>query len=265
MTKSFLVVALLIIGYASTGQDIKVYNESSNDSIHIFAKNNTNTEHSVMIEATFKGMTASAKMPITKVIPPGASAYFVTLIAGKSGYSYNYKYTFIKGDVTGEHNDNHIYQLPFKNGESYIIGQSYKEGPTHMDKYALDFNMDEGTEICAIRDGVVIEIEDSHNKGCPRKDCMKYNNYVMIKHDDGSIADYSHIQKKGSLVNVGDRVKTGQPIALSGATGWASGPHLHLEVYQPRFSGNESLKIRYYLNSKSVGIPKTKEKYQQEL
>lgn len=134
-----------------------------------------------------------------------------------------------------------------------------------MDKYALDFNMDEGTEICAIRDGVVIEIEDSHNKGCPRKDCMKYNNYVMIKHDDGSIADYSHIQKKGSLVNVGDRVKTGQPIALSGATGWASGPHLHLEVYQPRFSGNESLKIRYYLNSKSVGIPKTKEKYQQEL
>lgn len=265
MTKPISAIIFLVFQFVAAGQDIEVYHKNENDSIKIYAKNLSGVEQSVMLEVTFKGMTASEQMPITRVVPPGSSAFFVTLIPGKSGYSYNYKYTYIRGDVTGNHDDDHIYQLPFKSGESYIVGQSYFETPTHMDKYALDFNMDEGTEICAIREGIVIDVEEKNNKGCGKKECMKYNNYVMIKHEDGSIADYSHIQKKGALVKVGDHVKTGQPIALSGATGWASGPHLHLEVYQPRFTGNESLNVRYYLNAETIGVPKSKEKYQQEL
>ncbi|MEI9909620.1 MAG: M23 family metallopeptidase [Bacteroidota bacterium] len=42
---------------------------------------------------------------------------------------------------------------------------------------------------------------------------------------------YWHLQKDGALVNVGDTVKTGQAIALSGKTGYAAVPHLHFMVW----------------------------------
>ena len=48
---------------------------------------------------------------------------------------------------------------------------------------------------------------------------------------DGSRAGYWHLQKDGALVNVGDTVKEGQVIALSGKTGYAFQPHLHFMVW----------------------------------
>lgn len=262
----YLLAALLCSYFSSTAQDdIKAFHETMEDkSIRILAKNNSDAEQSVQIEATFKGMETSVKFPIVKVIPPGGTEYFASLKPGKGSYSFNYKYTYIQGDVTGKHNDDFVYRLPFKTGEKYMVGQSYNERPTHMNQYALDFNMDEGTDICAIRDGVVVKIVDHHNKGCPKEECSQYNNYLLVKHEDGSEADYSHIKKNGALVKVGDKVRAGQPLALSGATGWASGAHLHLEIYVSRFTGRESVRAQYQLNKQTVGIPQSMQNYQQE-
>ena len=57
-------------------------------------------------------------------------------------------------------------------------------------------------------------------------------NYVIIKHDDGTFAEYMHIQPKGALVSLGSKVTEGQPIARSGKTGWSSTPHIHFAVFQ---------------------------------
>lgn len=266
MIRSVFVPVLLGFFYLAEAQEVQILREVQTDnSIKVFAKNESDIEQSVMLQVESTGLKASEDFPITRVIQPRSSEYFVTLTPEKGGYSMKYKYSYVRGDVTGKHDDDHIYQLPFKKGETYNVGQSYNETPTHMDKYAVDFDMPEGTEICAIRDGVVIDLEEGNNKGCPKEDCMKYNNFVLIKHKDGSLAEYSHIRKKGTLVKIGDEVKAGQPIALSGATGWASGPHLHLEVYLPTFTGNESLKVRYQLDENTVGIPQSRKKYQREL
>lgn len=54
-----------------------------------------------------------------------------------------------------------------------------------------------------------------------------YGNYIKIKHDNGIETIYSHNSK--NYVKVGDRVKAGQVIALTGQTGRATTPHLHFE------------------------------------
>lgn len=54
-----------------------------------------------------------------------------------------------------------------------------------------------------------------------------YGNCIKIKHDNGLETIYSHNSK--NLVKVGDKVKAGQVIALTGRTGRATTEHLHFE------------------------------------
>jgi murein DD-endopeptidase MepM/ murein hydrolase activator NlpD len=55
-----------------------------------------------------------------------------------------------------------------------------------------------------------------------------YGNLVIVDHGGGFATIYAHNQR--NLVRVGERVRNGQTIALLGATGQVSGPHLHFEV-----------------------------------
>jgi len=75
-----------------------------------------------------------------------------------------------------------------------------------------------GTSIHAVASGVVTE---SGPKG-------GFGNAVVIKTDDGRHMLYGH--NSANFVRVGDRVEQGAPIAAVGATGRATGPHVHFEV-----------------------------------
>lgn len=56
-----------------------------------------------------------------------------------------------------------------------------------------------------------------------------YGQMIVIKHRYGYMTLYGHLSK--ILVKVGQRVKAGQRIAISGTTGHSTGPHLHFTVY----------------------------------
>ncbi len=55
-----------------------------------------------------------------------------------------------------------------------------------------------------------------------------YGYVVYINHEDGRQTRYAHLSK--ILVKVGQKVKQGERIALSGSTGVSSGPHIHFEI-----------------------------------
>ena len=76
----------------------------------------------------------------------------------------------------------------------------------------------EGTNIYCALDGRVIETGVGEKSG----------NYIKVEHEDGVITLYAHC--KEILVGEGIRVRKGEKIALVGATGLVTGPHLHFEV-----------------------------------
>lgn len=82
----------------------------------------------------------------------------------------------------------------------------------------IDLAASEGSPIYAVLDGTVSAAK--YDSG--------YGNYVILDHADGMQTLYAHCSSL--CVESGDRVARGEQIALVGATGSATGPHLHLEL-----------------------------------
>lgn len=80
----------------------------------------------------------------------------------------------------------------------------------------VDFGTPLETPIVAVADGRVVEVYDESPKG--------YGKYVKLSHTWGETL-YAHLQQW--YVDVGDWVKAGQMLGLSGNTGNSTGPHLH--------------------------------------
>jgi murein DD-endopeptidase MepM/ murein hydrolase activator NlpD len=54
-----------------------------------------------------------------------------------------------------------------------------------------------------------------------------FGNVVIVNHKRGHSTVYAHLSRIG--VRQGDKVEQGQNLGAVGATGWATGPHLHFE------------------------------------
>jgi len=126
----------------------------------------------------------------------------------------------------------YVYALPFEEGKSFRVIQGYFSPFTHKERAALDFNMKKGVKITAARGGIAIRVKEDGTLGGLKKKYRSHGNNIVIEHEDGSRAGYWHLQHNGALVNVGDTIKQGQVIALSGKTGYALVPHLHFPVWR---------------------------------
>jgi murein DD-endopeptidase MepM/ murein hydrolase activator NlpD len=83
----------------------------------------------------------------------------------------------------------------------------------------VDIRSSRGAPVYAAQDGQVIY--SSRRIG-------GYGNMVVVRHAGDMATVYAHNKK--NLVKVGDHVTQGAVIALVGATGKATGPHLHFEI-----------------------------------
>jgi murein DD-endopeptidase MepM/ murein hydrolase activator NlpD len=89
----------------------------------------------------------------------------------------------------------------------------------------IDLRATNGTPIKAALSGVV---EATGNTDLANG-CYSYGKWVLIKHGNGLSTLYAHL----SVISVsgGQPVATGEIVGYSGATGYATGPHLHFGVY----------------------------------
>ena len=91
-------------------------------------------------------------------------------------------------------------------------------GKTQSVHQGLDFGVPTGTPVSALNGGTVLLAQMLFFEG----------NCVVLDHGQGLLTIYMHLSKID--VKEGERVKRGQEIALSGGSGRATGPHLHVAV-----------------------------------
>ncbi len=143
----------------------------------------------------------------------------------------------------GEPRDS-AYVLPYAAGRQHRVSQANcsRPGDGHRgsERYAYDFAMPIGTPVVAMRAGVVTQVEESHRDG--EIASKGFDNYVVIRHDDGTHALYAHLTHDGADCELGSLIVQGQVIGRSGNTGNTNNfEHLHLAMHicDPVSNGSE--------------------------
>lgn len=121
--------------------------------------------------------------------------------------------------VTPDREWNGNFRAPAEAAISDVFGsQRIFNGKAQSPHQGLDFRVPTGTPVLAMNDGTVLLARPLYFEG----------NFVVIDHGQGLETLYLHLSE--FKVKEGDTVKRGQEIGLSGGTGRATGPHLHVAV-----------------------------------
>ncbi|HBO70466.1 MAG TPA: hypothetical protein DD658_10265 [Deltaproteobacteria bacterium] len=102
-------------------------------------------------------------------------------------------------------------------GYGYRVHPKTGERQLHT---GVDISTPRGSEVKSTADGIVSFSGWTANSG----------HVVVMEHGYGFSTAYAHNQK--NLVKVGDRVRRGEAIAVSGSTGMSTGPHVHYEIWE---------------------------------
>jgi murein DD-endopeptidase MepM/ murein hydrolase activator NlpD len=143
--------------------------------------------------------------------------------------------------VTPEREWSGTFTAPADAEISDVFGsQRVFNGKTSSPHLGLDFRVPSGTPVAAMNDGTVLLARPLYFEG----------NFVVLDHGQGLLTLYLHLSE--FKVKEGDQVKRGQVVGLSGGTGRATGPHLHVAVrWQGTYLDPASL-IRLRLPSSAV-------------
>jgi len=121
--------------------------------------------------------------------------------------------------VTPEREWTGSFHAPVKAEISDVFGTSRTfNGKTQSVHQGLDYAVPEGTPVAALNSGTVLLAQPLFFEG----------SCVVLDHGQGLLTLYMHLSK--IEVKEGERVTGGQKIGLSGGTGRATGPHLHVAV-----------------------------------
>ena len=250
----FFVVAWPLLADEDDRTGFRVTKKETASGVILMMKSDYCSEYTVTVEADLENMTPSRPVPFT-VDAAGRTAFELVrfkVTDTTKAWRYQYRYYWQFGrrrDSTDAHDAD--YAMPFGPGR-YVVMQGPLGNYSHFagsgNENAVDWGVPEGTPVLAAREGRVVGVRaDSAFSGTDPK-FKPLANYVIIKHADGTFADYRHLKTGNALVKLGDEVKVGQLIGLSGNTGYSTKPHLHFGVFQA-IDGKKVLSLPFRLKT----------------
>jgi murein DD-endopeptidase MepM/ murein hydrolase activator NlpD len=240
---------------AAPGVEFKVHTKDSTVTIDVY--NPQFCEMTVWVDLNLQNVTAKPSSPVKLICPPQSTVQGTVLNATDptKAWKYDYKFNFQWGGKA-KFDPGILYMLPYKSGTAHKVGQGHNGKVSHFgdEKFALDFDMPVNTEVMAARKGKVVFIQDGFADGKNDSTYKSKSNFIYICHPDGTLGEYLHLTKTSMKVKVGDTVQAGQTLALSGNSGFTTGPHLHFMVFRALDGKTrESLPVRF-LAKEGAGI-----------
>jgi murein DD-endopeptidase MepM/ murein hydrolase activator NlpD len=158
--------------------------------------------------------------------PPGELLY-TSITSGGESYRF-YRFRTPDGivdyyDENGSNSKKFLMRRPVRGDVRLTSGFGMRFHPLLNERRmhtGVDWATNPGTPVLAAGNGVV---EEAGRKG-------QYGNYIRIRHANGYHTAYGHLLRFKKGIVPGVKVRQGEIIAYVGATGLASGPHLHYEV-----------------------------------
>ncbi len=234
----------------------------------LYLENNAYYEVTLMFKALqVENLTSSKPLPFLGSFKAGTRTKFLSFRINDFSKRSLLKtsYSTQMGTLNPDYDEDYLYALPYARNKAYLLTQGFKTTSTHKGQsaYALDFEMPIGTKIHAMRDGIVVAIEDKQTEHGFSKKFLNKSNFIIIEHRDGTLGMYGHLKQKGVKVKLGQKVYKHQYIGLSGNTGFSSGPHLHVHIARLKefLSGLNSVPFIFKTDKGTVSKPIERKNY----
>jgi murein DD-endopeptidase MepM/ murein hydrolase activator NlpD len=240
---------------------VKLSKRREGNVLHFYVENMELGDVTATFELGLDNLAGSTNFPYTATFPPhqATEAFSLSPICLDKEWGYAMTNHCTLGSKGAVHDDSYVYALPYSAGKSYRVSQGYDGKFSHKgtERFAIDWEMPEGTPVLAARGGLVIDVKDDSSEGGPDRKFLPNANYILIQHADGTLGKYAHLLKGAARVRPGQYVEPGALIGLSGNTGFSSGPHLHFIVYRAT-SGmeRESLPTKFKLQDQAAATLK---------
>ena len=229
---------------------VQVVTRRDGDTTRFFVENQERGEVTMTFDFGLTNLKPSKEFPLTTTVPANGMTEVFSLVPVNPDEPWEFSFTnrYNLGSAEAVHDDAYCYSLPYAAGRSYRVSQGYDGKYSHKgsNRYAVDWEMPEGTPVHAARNGLVVKVKDDSDQGGGDVSFDPFNNYILIRHSDGTLGQYCHLQKGGVAVHEGDLIKDGDIIAHSGNTGFSTGPHLHFTVYKMKNGKErESIPVKF--------------------
>ena len=261
--KVILILLFTVFYLQANNKEIFIKNIKEGSHLNTYIINNKLYDITIRYKANIKNLITSDTMPIEKIVKSKSRKRITGFYLSGGKYSLQSTFSFTIGSKYAIHNNKYLYRLPFKINASEIVTQGFNGYFSHKGNslYAIDFGMKVGTKIYASRGGIVVNTKnDGYLHG--NKKYISHANFITIRHNDDTYAKYVHLKKGGVKVKIGQKVKRGQFIGLSGNTGFTNGAHLHLVVFKGKsFNTRESIAIKFISASGVINKPIRGKKY----
>jgi hypothetical protein len=191
-----------------------------------FVVNRTLFPYTVFLNFTFlQNALYPSPNPYPKTIKPGKKKVLtlkkrgIVNNGGQRVIRFNYSWTYLKGCTDANVDEDIEYSLPIKTSKntkvkeySYLGEVLDKEAPKNF--YSVGFSSEPLDTIFASRKGIVSDIVDKYETQRGTKFYSSEQNLIRILHEDCTFGTYTNIRKGSFLVEEGQEVEVGDPIAF---------------------------------------------------